>query len=136
MLLASLALVFGTVALFVSIVFSSGSELPAGARILLHSATPWPLVIALAAGGLLGVLALWRRPSIAKGAVVAIELLAVAVGLRFFFGMSVLPDHELSVGVGDSFPTYALQDQDGRLHSGPADGSNKAKLFIFYRGDW
>jgi hypothetical protein len=136
MLPASLLLVFGTAGLFVSIVFSGGPGLPAGTRILLHSPMPWPFVLALAAGGLLGILALWRRPSIGKGAVVAIELLAVAAGLRFFLGMNALPEHELSVRVGDPFPSYALQDQDGRLHSGPADASDKAKLFIFYRGDW
>lgn len=133
---ASLILVFGTVALFVSIVSSSGTGIPPGTRTLMHSATPWPFVIALISGGMLGLAALWKRRTWIRGGIVAVEILAVVLGLQFFFADSRLPHHELSVAVGDPFPVYALPDQDERLRRGPTDGSKKAKLFIFYRGDW
>jgi hypothetical protein len=136
MFAASLILVFGTVALFVSIVFSGGTGIPPGTRTLMHAATPWPFVIALAVGGLLGLAALWRRRTWGRGGVVVVEILLVFLGMQFFFADSRLPHHELSLGIGDPFPAYELPDQDGRLRSGPADGSEKAKLFIFYRGDW
>jgi len=40
------------------------------------------------------------------------------------------------VAVGDPFPAYALEDQDGVLHQLAAHEQRPPTLYIFYRGHW
>jgi hypothetical protein len=49
---------------------------------------------------------------------------------------SVLPAHALAIEVGDPFPAYALQDQNGALHERAALEKRAPALYIFYRGHW
>lgn len=137
MIVTSALLVFGALAVFLrNVVGDSGTSLPFGGETLLLSNTPWPFVTALTVGALIGIVAFWKRPSRARGALVATEVLVAILGLWFFFGDSVLPEHTLHISVGDSFPQYALSDQQGTVREGPITDPSAPKLYIFYRGDW
>jgi hypothetical protein len=44
--------------------------------------------------------------------------------------------HVDEVDVGDPFPGYALQDQDGAVHEVASHEKRAPTLYIFYRGHW
>src|SRR5260370_11131954 len=46
------------------------------------------------------------------------------------------PPHKLNLAVGQRFPAFALRDQNGAVHRGPAVDSTDATLIYVYRGDF
>ena len=137
MIVTSALLVFGALAVFLrNVVGDGGTTVPFGGETLLLSNIAWPFVAALTAGALIGIAAFWKRPSKPRGALVATEVLVAILGLWFFFGDSVLPEHTLAISVGEPFPQYALADQEGIGRRGPVTAPPSPKLYIFYRGDW
>lgn len=135
MLLAgSLVLVLGTVAWFV-LGAQGTSPSSLGTEQLIYSRIPWLALGALALGCGLGIWALLRRRRWYAWGAVGLELVLSGLLAFYLLSLSFLPEHGLAVAVGDSFPRYALADQDGRLRSN--DGTPRSRaLYIFYRGDW
>ena len=129
-------LVFGTLA---SIGVSLTSEAPdprLGASLIIQGRVPWPLLAALWGGVALGVASLLRGRKLPKLGVLLAEIPAVAFVSWYVLVGSTLPAHELAVEVGDPFPAYALEDQDGTLHELAALEPRPPVLYIFYRGHW
>jgi hypothetical protein len=138
MLLAmSMLLVFGAVAVFVgNMMVSEQGALGFGYEQMLHARTPWLLLMALLGGAGLGVASLVRSRRWYKWGIVPIEVLFAGLLTFYFTSMSFLPEHRLTLSVGDPFPAYALSDQDGNLHRSASNGPRAPALYIFYRGDW
>ncbi len=136
MLIASIVLVFGAVAVLVgNVVMSDQGQLGLGFEQMIHARIPWLLVAALLLGAGLGVASLVRARRGYKWAIVPVEVF-FAVFLSWSISLSFLPEHRLALSVGDAFPSYSLVDQDGELHSVQSATGRSPTLFIFYRGDW
>jgi peroxiredoxin len=113
----------------------------------IHERIPWPayglmaaaLVIALA--GVRTALRLWSPHAKLGFSVLAIfASAAIGVGGGRFISYTLRgtmnPPFHLAVAVGDRFPAYALPDQHGVTHQGPANQGSKATLVYVYRGDY
>lgn len=132
----SILLVFGTLA---SIGVSLGSETPdlqLGAGLIIRGRVPWIVLAALWGGFALGVVSLVRGRTLPRLGVLLLEIPPVAFVTWYVLVGSVLPAHALAVEVGDPFPAYALEDQDGVLHERAAGEKRTPALYIFYRGHW
>jgi hypothetical protein len=68
--------------------------------------------------------------------VVVLEVVPVAYLTWYVLLGSALPAHELAVDVGDPFPSYALEDQDGALHELAVLEKRRPAYYVFYRGGW
>jgi len=135
--LSSLVLVFGTVAVFAAnVILGDSGRLAVGYRQMVHAEVPYLLIGALALGVMLGIAAVVRRRSLSRIVVVGLEAVVLSFFLYLVFDMTVLPAHELAVSVGDSFPAYALPDQDEVVHTTTVGEARAPGLYIFYRGDW
>ena len=136
MLIASIVLVFGAVAVFVgNVAMSAQGRLGLGFEQMIYARIPWLLVGALLLGAGLGLASLVRARRWYKWAIVPVEVL-LAVFLSWSISISFLPEHQLALSVGDAFPSYSLVDQDGKLHTVQSATGRSPALFIFYRGDW
>ena len=136
MIWLSILLVFGTLASIVVNVTSESPDLQLGAGLVIRGRVPWVLLTALWVGVVLGVASLFRGHRLPKLGVLLLEVPPVAyVSWYVLFG-SVLPAHTLAVQVGDPFPGYALEDQDGELHRRTALEQRAPALYVFYRGHW
>lgn len=136
MIWLSALLVFATAGVVLFQMSTQSPTLVPGYEQLVHARIPWLLLAPLWLGGALGLAALWRRRSIARIAVVALELPLVGLASWYFLSFSFLPPHELARGVGDAFPAYALLDQDGAQVTSEESRAAGPALYIFYRGDW
>ena len=135
MLWVSILLVFGTLA-WLGVNLTSESPLQLGAGLLIHGRVPWLLLATLWGGLALGVASLFRGRRLPKLAVLLLEIPLVVFVSWYVFVGSALPAHALAVEVGDPFPAYALEDQDGVLHEVAARAERTPALYIFYRGHW
>jgi hypothetical protein len=136
MIWLSILLVFGTLALIVVNVASEAPDLRLGAGLLIQGRVPWLLLGALWGGVALGLASLLRGRKLPKLGVLLLEIPLVAFVSWYALAGSMLPAHSLSVRVGDPFPAFALQDQDGELHQLTAPHRRPPALYIFYRGHW
>jgi peroxiredoxin len=113
----------------------------------IHERIPWPsygliaaaLVIALA--GVREALRLWSPHAKLGFSLLAIfASAAIGVGGGRFISYTLRgtlnPPFHLAVGVGDRFPAFALPDQHGVIHQGPAAQGSRATLVYVYRGDY
>jgi hypothetical protein len=136
MIWLSILLVFGTLALIGVNLASVSPEHHLGASLLIHGSVPWILLAALWGGVALGVASQFRGRKLSKLGVLLLEVPPVAFVSWYVLVGSVLPAHALAVEVGDPFPAYALEDQDGVLHERAALEKRTPALYIFYRGHW
>jgi hypothetical protein len=136
MIWLSMLLVFGTLAMIGVNLASESPDLRFGAGWIIHGRVPWLLLGGLWAGVALGVASLLRGRRLAKLAVLLLEIPLVALVSWYVLVASAVPAHALAVDVGDPFPGYALQDQDGALHEVAALEKRPPALYIFYRGHW
>ena len=136
MIWLSLLLVFGTLAVIGVNLASESPELRLGAGQLIHGRVPWLPLGALWGGVALGAASLVRGRRLPKLAALVLEIPAVALVTWYVLVGSVLPSHTLAVKVGDPFPGYALEDQEGVLHRVASLEERPPALYIFYRGDW
>jgi hypothetical protein len=134
MLWLSILLVFGTLTLIGVNLTSESPQL--GAGLLIQGRVPWLLLATLWGGVGLGLASVLHGRRLPKLGVLLLEILPVAFVTWYVFVGSVLPAHELAVEVGDPFPAYALQDQDGALHEVAAGEKRTPALYVFYRGHW
>jgi len=136
---ASMLAVFGTFGLVLwNMAASDTGQLGWGTSQMIHAPYPWLLVGALTAGAVAGLVNLVRRPAWFKWPVVGLECVVAAAVLWYVTAFSWLPQRELLVSVGDSFPAYHLAAHDGSLRTFTpgSDGDRVRRLYIFYRGDW
>jgi hypothetical protein len=136
MIWLSILLVFGTLALIGVNLTSESPELHLGAGLIIHGRIPWLLLAALWGGVALGVASLFRGRKLPKLGVLLFEIAPVAFVSWYLLAGGMLPAHALAVAVGDPFPAYALEDQDGVLHQRAALEKRPPALYIFYRGRW
>ncbi len=133
----SMLLVFGAVAVLMGVVAGSEQgELRFGFEQLIHARIPGLLLASLVGGAALGVVSLVRVRRWYTWAVVPVEVFFAAILSWYFLSFSFLPAHQLALSVGDAFPSYALVDQDGKLHRVEAATPRRPALYVFYRGDW
>jgi hypothetical protein len=132
----SILLVFGTLASIGVNLSSESPDLRLGAGLLIQGRVPWLVLAALWVGVALGVASLLRGRTLAKLGVLLLEIPAVAFVSWYVLAGSALPAHDLRVEVGDPFPAYALEDQDGARHQLAALEERPPALYIFYRGHW
>jgi len=132
----SLLMVFGTLALIGVNLTSESPDLRLGAGLLIHGRIPWVLLGVLWGGVALGMASLVRGRKLPKLGGLLLEILPVAYVSWYVLLGSTLPAHTLAVAVGDPFPAYALEDQDGVLHQLAAHEQRPPTLYIFYRGHW
>jgi hypothetical protein len=136
MIWLSILLVFGTLVLIGVNLTSESPELHLGASLMIRGRIPWILLAGLWGGFALGVASLFRGRKLPKLGVLLLEIPPVAFVSWYVLVGSVLPAHALAVEVGDPFPGYALEDQDGVLHQLAALQKRPPALYIFYRGHW
>jgi hypothetical protein len=114
------------------------SEMPAlhlGASQIIQGRVPW-LLFVLWGGVAVGVASLFRGRRLPRLAALLVEIPPVAYVTWYVLVLSVVPAHTLAVDVGDPFPGYALEDQDGALHEVAPAEKRPPALYIFYRGHW
>jgi len=136
MIWLSLLLVFGTLALIGVNLTSESPDLHLGASLVIRGRIPWILLAALWGGVALGVASLSRGRKLPKLGALLLEIPPVAFASWYVLVGSTLPAHALAVEVGDPFPAYTLEDQDGVLHQLAALEKRPPALYIFYRGHW
>ena len=135
--LLSIVLVFGAVGVFiVNVAVSNQGELGFGFQQMIHARIPWLLLAPTLAGAGLGLYSLVRARRWYKWPIVPVEIFFAGLLTWYFTSFSFLPEHKLALEVGDSFPSYSLVDQDGKLHSFESSSDGRPALYIFYRGDW
>ena len=113
----------------------------------IHDRIPWP-AFALLAVAMLATVAGIRlalrldSPHAKMGFGLFAFLACVVVGMgggRFIsYTMrgTLNPPYQLSLAVGQRFPAFALPDQNGAIHRGPATAGADATLIYVYRGDF
>jgi hypothetical protein len=136
MIWLSMLVVFGTLALIGVNLASESPALHLGAGLIIRGRVPWILLAVLWGGVALGVASLSRGRKLAKLGALLLEIMPVAFVSWYVTLGSVLPAHALAIEVGDPFPAYALQDQNGALHERAALEKRAPALYIFYRGHW
>ncbi len=136
MIWLSMLLVFGTLAVIGVNLTSESPELHLGASQIIRGRVPWLLLGLLWVGVALGVASLFRGRRLPRLAVLLLEIPPVALVSWYVLVASVVPAHALAVDVGDRFPGYALEDQDGALHEVASLEKRPPALYIFYRGHW
>ncbi len=134
-LIASALVVLGTLALVITNMLAEGT-LPLGYEQMIHARIPWLILAALTLGCGLGIASLVRRRSVARYAIVGVELALGGLLASYFVTLSFLPAHSLALEVGDPFPVHSLRDQDGTIRATGAAAGEGSALYVFYRGDW
>ena len=136
MIWMSILLVFGALALIGVNLTSESPELHLGAGLIIGGRIPWLVLLTLWGGIALAVASLFRGRALPKLGVLLLEIPAVAFVSWYVLAGSTLPAHALAVEVGDPFPAYALENQDGALQQLTALEKRPPALYIFYRGHW
>ena len=136
MIWLSALLVFGTLALMLVNLASEAPQLGLGAGLLIQGRIPWTLLVVLWGGVALGLASLRGGHRLPKIGLLLLEIPAVAYFSWYVLAGSVLPAHALAVDVGDPFPAYALEDQDGARHALAVREKRPPALYVFYRGHW
>jgi peroxiredoxin len=141
---AVLALVFtaGGFGLYEYVLLSFWSSPTMG----IHDRIPYPAYLGIAAAMLLCVLGVrlalgvWSpHAKLALGLLAFFACAAVGIGGGRFVSYTLRgtrnPPFTLNLKEGDRFPAYALPDQAGAIHQGPAAGTS-GTLVVVYRGDF
>ncbi len=136
MIWISILLVSGALALIGVNLASESPEHQLGASLLIRGRIPWLLLLTLWGGVAFAVAALFRGRVLPKLGVLLLEIPPVGFVTWYVLVGSTLPAHVLAVEVGDPFPAYALENQDGALHQLEALEKRAPALYIFYRGHW
>ena len=113
----------------------------------IHSRVPWP-AFALLAVAMLATLAGVRlalrldSPHAKMGFGLFAFLACIVVGMgggrfvSYTMRGTLNPPHTLNLAVGQRFPAFALPDQNGVIHHGPAIAGADVTLIYVYRGDF
>ena len=100
----------------------------------LYSRFPYEQFLLVGAAFALGLLAAIANPGAVTLVLLAVELGALALVVRYLGIGARFPADEVSVKAGERFPDFVLPDSEGgSFHSRALLGSSAA-LYIFYRG--
>jgi len=100
----------------------------------IYSRYPYEQFLLIGAAVVLGLLAAIASPGPITLVLLAIELVALALVVRYLGIGARFPSHEAGVKTGERFPEFVLPHSDGgNFHSQSLLGSSAA-LYIFYRG--
>ena len=113
----------------------------------IHDRIPWPAFAMLAVAMIATVagirLALRLDSPHAKmgfGLFAFLACVVVGMGGGRFISYTMRgtlnPPYQLNLAVGQRFPAFALADQNGAMHRGPATSGADATLIFVYRGDF
>jgi peroxiredoxin len=113
----------------------------------IHERIPWPafailaLAIVLSIAGLRLALGLASPHSkLGFGLFAFLACIVVGAGggrfVSYAMRVTVNPPFTLKLAVGQQFPSFALTDQNGTIHRGPASSNAGATLIYVYRGDF
>jgi hypothetical protein len=96
---------------------------------------PWEFLALSAAGAVLGVRRLVRRPGAGTAAAALVAVLVAGFFAADVFWLSRFGMREDRPRVGDAFPDFRLPTSTGGTY-GLADARGKKLLVLCYRGDW
>ncbi|HLE69415.1 MAG TPA: hypothetical protein VJH87_07015 [Vicinamibacteria bacterium] len=100
----------------------------------LYSRFPYEQFLLVGAAFALGLLAAIANPGAVTLALLAVEIGALALVVRYLGIGARFPADEVKVKAGERFPDFVLPDSEGgSFHSRSPLGSSAA-LYIFYRG--
>ena len=96
---------------------------------------PYEQFVLVGASVLIGLNAVISTPSALHVAFFAVELVALAVLTWYMTAGARFSRGEISLAVGDRFPSFVLRDSHGEpFDSRELDG--ETALVLFYRGPW
>lgn len=96
---------------------------------------PWPFLGIIAAGALIGLFGLIRRPALATGASAAVAVGVLGLACWYLLSYSMFEVREDRPRVGDIFPDFTLPSSTGEAFS-LRESRGQRRLLILYRGDW
>ncbi len=103
-------------------------------RLGLYSRYPYEQFVLVGAAVVVGLLAALANPGFATLGLLAVEVIALALVVRYLAIGARFPDDEVALKPGERFPEFTLPDSEGRsFHSRTLLGGVSA-LYIFYRG--
>ncbi len=100
----------------------------------IYSRYPYEQFLLVGAAVVFGLLAAITNPGAVSLVLLAVELGALALVVRYLGVGARFPSGEVNVKAGERFPDFVLPDSEGgSFHSRALLGSSAA-LYIFYRG--
>jgi hypothetical protein len=103
-------------------------------RLGLYRRYPYEQFVFVGAGFLFGLLAALENPGAVTLALLAVELAAVGLVVRYLAIGARFPSDEGVVRPGERFPEFALPDSEGRIFDSRSILGSSATLYVSYRG--
>lgn len=100
----------------------------------LYSRYPYEQFLFVGAAFLLGLVAAIRSPGPVTLTILAVEIAALALVVRYLAIGARFPAGELHVKAGDRFPDFVLPDSEGGSFDSRSLLGTSAALYLFYRG--
>jgi peroxiredoxin len=112
----------------------------------IHDRIPWPAFSILAAAIVISIVGLrlalgLASPHAKLGFGLLAFLVCIVVGagggrfVSYAMRATLIPPYKANFAVGQRFPGFALADQSGTMHRGPASDAGAALIYV-YRGDY
>lgn len=96
---------------------------------------PHEQFVLVGASVLIGLTTVLDRASVLHVSLFVIELAAFVMLVWYMIGGARFSRGEISLSVGDRFPTFALRDSHGDVFDS-SKLAGKTALVLFYRGPW
>jgi len=100
----------------------------------LYSRYPYEQFLLIGTAFVLGLLAAIANPGAVTLSLLALEIGALALVVRYLGIGARFPSHEVNVQAGERFPEFTLPDSEGGTFVSRAVLGSSAALYIFYRG--
>jgi len=100
----------------------------------LYSRYPYEQFLLVGTAVVLGLLAAIANPRAVTLALLAVEIGALALVVRYFGIGARFPSMEVKVRAGERFPEVTLPDSEGGTFDSRSLLGSSAALYIFYRG--
>lgn len=100
----------------------------------LYSRYPYEQFLLIGAAFVLGLLAAIANPGAVTLSLLALEIGALALVVRYLGIGAHFPSHEVTVKAGERFPEFALPDSEGGTFVSRSVLGSSAALYILYRG--
>jgi len=100
----------------------------------LYSRYPYEQFLLIGAAFVFGLLAAIANPGAVTLSLLALEIGALALVVRYLGIGARFPSHEVNVKAGERFPEFTLPDSEGGTFVSRSVLGSSAALYIFYRG--
>lgn len=100
----------------------------------MYSRYPYEQFLLIGAASVFGLLAAIANPGPIPVVLLAMELGALALVVRYLGIGARFPSDEANVEAGERFPEFVLPDSEGGSHHSRSLLGTSAALYIFYRG--